>query len=122
MVEAYEVIITESLHWDESRLLGKLFLRQTGWSHLSVAPHLLSAKITVPWISTVKKYTDVDVTIIQLSGLCQNKYAASLSWMCETLRAELKLSFKFTTLDLTIVGAHYDVPNDSQLVICACQY
>ena len=42
--------------------------------------------------------------------------------MCETLRAELKLSFKFSTLDLTIVGAHYDVPNDSQQVICACQY
>ena len=40
--------------------------------------------------------------------------------MCETLRAKLKLSFKFSTLDLTIVGAHYDVPNDSQQVICAC--
>ena len=40
--------------------------------------------------------------------------------MCETLRAELKLSFKFSTLDLTIVGAHYDVPNnDSQQEICA---
>ena len=42
--------------------------------------------------------------------------------MCETLRAELKLSFKLSTLDLTIVGAHYDVPNDSQQVICPCQY
>ena len=38
--------------------------------------------------------------------------------MCERLRAELILSFKFSTLDLTIVGAHYDVPNDSQQVIC----
>ena len=84
--------------------------------HLSVTPHLLSSQITVPLISTVKKYTDVDVTIIQLSGLCQNKYAASLSWMCETLRAELKLPFKFSTLDLTVLGVHYDVPNDSQHV------
>ena len=71
MVDTYELIIT--------RLLVKLFLRQTGRSHLSVTPHLLSAKITVPLISTVKKYTDFDVTIIQLSGLCQNKYAASLA-------------------------------------------
>ena len=40
--------------------------------------------------------------------------------MCETLRAELNLSFKFSTLDLTVVGAHYDVPNDSQQLIGAC--
>ena len=42
--------------------------------------------------------------------------------MCETLRAELKLSFKFSTLDLTIVGAHYDVPNDSQPQELGCIY
>ena len=51
-----------------------------------------------------------------------NKKNRKQQRMCETLRAELKLSFKFSTLDLTIVGAHYDVPNDSQQVICACQY
>ena len=42
----------------------------------------------------LKITTDVDIKIIQLSDLCQNsEYSATLSFLSETLRAELKLSF-----------------------------